>query len=296
MNKLSTLLLCAALFVTGFSQTTLAQTQPTPSMQEQYDKLHGIKPKTPTTDKSKEKTKTTTQKPEKTTAPSKPPKQAKTVEPAKPKPTKPIPAPAPAMASEGGFGVKIGLRGGVNYSSITSDAITASGITVDPLLGYHGGLVVELGGKTFSVQPEILYSQTAYKISASQAGSLLVGESRLNSVTVPLLFKVSLGNGPTKFFINAGGFGSYALSGKAKTTFSGITTTTDLKFDSGDQRLEYGAVGGAGVALGLGRAQLLIEGRYYYGLGSDGDVPAASKMFTRNIQGSVGLLIPLGGN
>lgn len=114
MNKLSTLLLCATLFVTGFSQTTLAQTQPTPSMQEQYDKLHGIKPKTPTTDKSKEKTKTTTQKPEKTTAPSKPPKQAKTVEPAKPKPTKPIPAPAPAMASEGGFGVKIGLRGGVN--------------------------------------------------------------------------------------------------------------------------------------------------------------------------------------
>lgn len=294
MNKLLTLLLCAALFITGL--TTLAQTQPTPTMQEQYDKLHGIKPKTPTTDKSKEKPKNTTQKPEKTTAPSKPPKQAKTVEPAKPKPTKPIPAPAPEVAREGGFGVKVGIRGGANYSSITSDAIKASGITVDPLLGYHGGLVVELGGERFSVQPEILYSQTAYKISASQAGSLLVGESRVNSVTVPLLFKVSLGNGPTKFFINAGGFGSYALSGKAKTTFSGITTTTDLKFDSGDQRLEYGAVGGAGVSLGLGRAQLLIEGRYYYGLGSDGDVPAGSKMFTRNIQGSVGLLIPLGGN
>ena len=294
MNKLLTLLLCAALFITGL--TTLAQTQPTPTMQEQYDKLHGIKPKTPTTDKSKEKPKTTTQKPEKTTAPSKPPKQAKTVEPAKPKPTKPIPAPAPATASEGGFGIKVGLRGGANYSSITSDAIKASGIAVDPLLGYHRGLVVELGGKTFSVQPEILYSQTAYKMGTPQAGNLLVGESRVNSVTVPLLFKVSLGNGPTKFFINAGGYGSYALSGKAKTTFSGITTTTDLKFDSGDQRLEYGAVGGAGVSLGLGRAQLLIEGRYYYGLGSDGDVPAGSKMFTRNIQGSVGLLIPLGGN
>lgn len=296
MNKLSALFLSLVFLGIGISRTVIAQTQPTPSMQEQYDKLHGIKPKSPTTDKSKEKTKTTTQKPEKTTTPSKPPKQAKTVEPAKPKPTKPAPIPAPEVAGEGGFGVKVGIRGGANYSSVTSDAIKTSGIIVDPALGYFGGLVVELGGERFSVQPEILYSQNSYKISASQSGSLLTGESRINSVTVPLLFKVSLGNGPTKFFINAGGFGSYALSGKVKTTFSGITTTTDLKFDSGDQRLEYGAVGGAGVALGLGRAQLLIEGRYYYGLGSNGDVPAANKMFTRNIQGSVGLLIPLGGN
>jgi len=289
MNKLSALFLLIVLFFAGHLQTAMGQT-PTPSMQEQYDKLHGIKPKTPTTDKSKEKSKTTTEKPTKATPAPKPPKQAKVIEPPKPKP-------APVYnESEGGFGIKVGVRGGVNYSTVTSDAIQSSGIAVDPVLGYHGGLVIELGGKRFSVQPEVLYSQTAYKISASQGGSLLVGESRVNSVTVPLLLKVKLGEGPVKFFVNAGGFGSYALSGKAKATFNGITTTTDLTFDSGDQRLEYGAVGGAGVSLGLGRAQLLIEGRYYYGLGSNGDIPAASKMFTRNIQGSVGILIPLGGN
>lgn len=271
MNKLLSVLFVSIFFLSiGTSRTVIAQTQPTPSMQEQYDKLHGIKPKTQTTNKSK----TTPQ---------------KSNQPAKP-------MPAPEVVSEGGVGIKVGIRGGVNYSSVTSDAIKTDGITIDHTLCYFGGLMVEIGGERFSVQPEVLYSQTGYKISASKSGSLLAGESRLNTVTVPLLFKVALGNGSTKFFINGGGYGSYALSGWAKQTFNGITNKTKLTFDAGDQRLEYGAVGGAGVSLALGIVKLLIEGRYYYGLGSDGNIAVANKLFTRNIQGSVGLLIPLGGN
>jgi hypothetical protein len=291
MNKSIAQILLGALLVVGVSHSSWSQatkpttptTQPTPSMQEQYDKLHGNTQKKTTTPPSKSKTTTkpqTTQKPAKTA----PAPKAQVAE-----------KPKASSGEEEGFKFKVGLRGGANYASVTSDQLKASGVNIDPILGYHGGLILSLGGKTFSVQPEILYSQLGFKLTAAQGGASLVGESKVNTITVPVLLKVALGSEKLKFFVNGGGYGSYALNGKAKTTFNGATTTSDIDYEKGDARIEYGAVGGAGVALGLGGAQLLIEGRYYYGLGNNGEADQGDKIFYRNIQASVGILIPLGG-
>ncbi len=289
-KSIAPLLLIALLFAgtthSSWSQTTkptTTTTQPTPSMQEQYDKLHGNTPKKTTTPPSKSKT---------TTKPQTTQKPAKTAPAPKPEVTATPKAPS---NDNGGFKFKVGLRGGANYASITSDQLKASGANIDPVLGYHGGLILSLGGKTFSVQPEILYSQLGFKLTAAQGGASLVGESKVNTITVPVLMKLSLGSEKLKFFVNGGGYGSYALNAKAKTTFNGSTTISDIDYEKGDARIEYGAVGGAGVALGLGRAQLLIEGLYYYGLGNNGDAAQTDKIFYRNIQGSIGILIPLGG-
>lgn len=278
-------LLAIGIANSGQSQTTKPTTsppQPTPSMQEQYDKLHGNTPKKTTTPSSKSKT----NKPQTTQ-----------------KPTKTAPAPKPEIATrpktpsnnESGLKFKIGLRGGANYTSVTSDQLNANGANTDPILGYHGGVIMSLGGNTFSVQPEILYSQLGFKLTAAQGVASLSGESKVNTLTVPVLMKVSLGSEKLKFFVNGGGYGSYALNGKAKTIFRESTTISDIEYEKGDARIEYGAVGGAGVALELGKAQLLIEGRYYYGLGDNGDAAQKDKLFYRNIQGSIGILIPLGG-
>lgn len=290
MNKLFALTLLAIALMTMPESSWAQTTQPTPSMQEQYDKLHGNTPKKTTTTTKPSKSKTTT-KPQTTQKPAK---------------VTPAPAPKPQVAEKpkvvfpsddkGGFKIKVGLRGGANYVNVASDQLSASNVNIDPILGYHGGLILNFGGKTFSVQPEILYSQIGFKVSATQVGSLLVSESKVNTIAVPVLLKLSFGGDKLKFFVNGGGYGSYALNGTQKSTFSGTTTSSPIEFEKGDARLEYGAVGGVGVALGLGRAQLLIEGRYYYGLGNNGDIPKENKVMSRNIQGSVGILIPLGGN
>ncbi|WP_428667864.1 porin family protein [Runella sp.] len=290
MNKLLTRIFCAAFLASAAvnhlqAQATPAkpaQSQPTQSMQEQYDKLHGNNKK-PAAQPSKTTTKPQTATPKPQTA------------------QKPAPAPsAPkAPAEEGGFKFKVGLRGGANYCNYSLPSSQAnSGGTLDPILGYHGGLILSFGGKAFSVQPEILYSQIGTKIKASQGGLTLTGETIINTITVPVLFKYSMGSESFKFFINAGGYGSYGLNGKAKATLNQQTTKSDLKYEKGDPRIEYGAVGGAGIALGLGSsgAQLLIEGRYYYGLGNDDkSLDNNEKAMVRNIQGSIGILIPIGG-
>ncbi|MEZ4904027.1 MAG: hypothetical protein R2822_20905 [Spirosomataceae bacterium] len=134
-KTITQIFVCLCLTYTGFGQST----QPTPSMQEQYDKLHGVKPKTPPTQ-------------------------------SKPKPAKEAPAPKPEVAKqpktpsndEGGFKFKIGVRGGANYTTFSTPSVTPNS-QIDPIIGYHGGLILSFRGEKFSVQPEVLYSQLGGK-------------------------------------------------------------------------------------------------------------------------------------
>jgi len=281
MNKSITQILLSALLVAGVNYSGRSQakpttpaTQPTPSMQEQYDKLHGTTPKKTTTQPSKSKT---------TTKPQTAPK------------SEVVKTPKATPKADDGFKFSVGLRGGANYCTFAAEE--TPGTEVKSVLGYHGGLILNLGTEKFSVQPEILYSQIGAKVDVVQTGVKLSGERKVNTITVPVLLKAGFGGENLKFFVNAGGYGSYALNGKAKATLNGQSSSGDIKYESGDSRIEYGAVGGAGISLGLGAAKLLLEGRYYYGLGNDDkDTPKADKALYRNIQASIGILIPLGGN
>ncbi|MCU0341300.1 MAG: PorT family protein [Spirosomaceae bacterium] len=277
MKKVLTLLAFSTLTVTLLH----AQAQPTPSMQEQYDKLHGNTPK---------KTTTPAKKPEKASTPSKTTTKPQTTQ--KPAPTK-TPAASPSSSGDGAL-FRVGVRGGVNYCNFTFP--NNNSISPESILGYHGGLIFNIGGERFSVQPEVLYSQIGVKSTVAAPGQNIESTLKVNTLTMPVLLKLALGGDAFKFFVNAGGYGSYALSGTTKLTSNGNTLNQKLEFRTNDGRIEYGAVGGAGISLGLGAAQLLVEGRYYYGLGNNGqDIPAATQSFVRNIQGSVGILIPLGG-
>jgi len=287
MNKCSAHALLCTFLVVILAQTSWGQTpkpaatpttQPTTSMQEQYDKLHGIKPKT------------TPQKPEKSK-----PKTAQ-------KPTKPVAAPNAEVAKqpkasindEGGFKFKVGLRGGANYATVTAPKALTSA-KYESILGYHGGLILSFGGKMFSVQPEILYSQSGSKVSGTLGSSAVTAETVINNITVPVLLKFAFGSSKFNFFVNGGGYGSYALNGNTKITSASGTLNNKVEFTDNKGRIEYGAVGGAGISLGLGAAQLLLEGRYYYGLGNNSGLDNNSNSFARNIQGSIGILFPLGG-
>ena len=207
-------------------------------------------------------------------------------------------------ASDGGGGMKfaVGLRGGLNLN-------TFSNLMLDPeatqqlKIGFHGGVIMELSGKTFAVQPEILFSQLGSKITfpastTGEAGSL---SSTINTITVPILLKGKFGGGNMKFFVNAGPYGSYAFNASAIGIEGGVTVI-DFKdkdlYNGSEGRIGYGVIGGAGVELGLGAAKLLIEGRYMMGLGDNAKKVAGStssdNSFPRSIMASVGILFPLG--
>ncbi len=208
--------------------------------------------------------------------------------------------------SGGGLNFSIGLRGGLNlntFSKLKSDLDPTD--KIQQLVGFHGGVMMELGGKMFSVQPEILFSQIGAKMThtadptdpTDENGSLQITG---NTVTVPILLKAKFGTSDNlKFFVNAGPYISYLLSSRALLV-SGSTTVFDetAKFTDNKGRIGYGAMAGGGVELGLGFGKLLIEARYALGLGDNEGTTAGmvkNDSFPRSIMGSVGILIPIGG-
>ena len=262
------------------------ETTVTPEMQEQYDKMNNTAKPATTNKTSKPASSTTISTPSRSsnsnsnsskseTYKSKPVEKA-----AKAKPEKE--ARRPSEDSK----FHIGFKGGVNLSTIAESGKFATD-GLDYQMGYHGGLVLNFGGKGVSFQPEILFSQIGTKIDAPG----LTGSVTINTVTVPLLLKFSLGSDAFRFFITAGGFGSYYLSG---SSLNPLTNKTEaITFATGDARIEYGATGGAGLQFGS-KTKFFVEGRYNYGLGDNGDkVAGVKESFSRTIMASVGVLIPL---
>ena len=236
------------------------------------------------------------------------PKAAKPAPSSKPKtsPTRPTDQPKPRQemsrateyersnssnSDESKF--RVGFRAGVNLANF-GEAGTFTFDATESLPAFHAGVIFNIGGKTFSVQPEILFSQLGVKAQGTFGGQSISSQSVINTVQVPVLLKLAFGGDKFRFFINGGGYGSYWLGGTSKVTLNGATTTGKVTFTDNDGRFEYGAVAGAGIQLGLGRAKLLIEGRYNYGLGNDAKkVAGAPEIYSRVVMGSVGLLIPL---
>lgn len=202
--------------------------------------------------------------------------------------------------------VSIGVRGGVNLASASQNSIdqvkmliqtTGNAVTLQPITGYHVGVVVRVGGPHFAVQPEVLYSQYGARISS---GSNLA-ELRSNVIEIPVLAKYTFGNRNARLFINAGPFIDYALNGKytvdAQVGTLPIAFIQDVTFDKTSDRLAYGVTGGAGLTWHIGPGNLLAEIRCSYSIQSK--VPPSvvvlggTELHARLGMVSVGYLIPL---
>jgi Outer membrane protein beta-barrel domain len=204
----------------------------------------------------------------------------------------------------------IGIRGGYNLSTIQDVLkLTVSGNTgsakATNLAGYMGGLVFNFGvSKSFSIQPEVLYAQQGAQIT--DGDNFIKGKT--NVVNVPLLFKLAVGSPQIKFFINAGPYIGYALNSTVDIKLNGTLTTQKLDFNneydiSGqkDNRIDFGAIGGAGLQFNLGGPLLTLEGRYQFGMadpilyknGKPAEVGSSGR--NRIMTGTLGVLFPFGG-
>jgi hypothetical protein len=136
--------------------------------------------------------------------------------------------------------VEYGIKGGVNFSTISDDA------AADTKTGFHlGGLAHIHLTRAFAVQPEIVYS--------TQGAEYNNGKLRLNYINVPVLGQYMFGNG---FRLQTGP----QVGILATSEFKSGHTETDVE---NYRRADFGWTFGAGY---LTRMGVGIDARYNLGL------------------------------
>lgn len=163
---------------------------------------------------------------------------------------------------------RIGVKGGLNYSSIVGDL--TDGLKFR--LSGHGGVFLEIDfSDKFKLQPELVYSSQGFQYSTDLAaiqtnGS--VGEEndfrtnvQLNFITIPILGKFALNDRIDLEFGPQFGFLLNQVT-KIKDLDQNINAERRSSI-SGDFQLDYGAAIGLGLRL---NDHFSISPRFYIGL------------------------------
>lgn len=194
----------------------------------------------------------------------------------------------------------VGIKGGVNSSTLTGNDTVR--FDKKQLPGFHIGLLANIGvSDVLSLQPEITYSRQGLAVIFKNDPNLDRGKAYINYINVTLLAKAMFGGESIRFFLNAGPYAGYIISGKNvfKYKFFGITVEDKYDFVSkgrGDdlKRLDLGATVGIGATFRAGPGDVVADLRYSLGLGSVSENPLFQKYANSVFSISLGYVIPLG--
>ncbi len=165
----------------------------------------------------------------------------------------------------------VGIKGGTTLSSV---AFTPT-VTQSLLLGYTGGVSVRyIEEKFFGLIAEVNYTQCGWK-ETFEDDPYKYSRS-LDYVTIPFLTHFFFGNRVVRGFINAGPQVGFLLNSSYKSNFD-INNLPEFSQKSKVKEIytmeiansfDYGITGGAGIEFRIKRKHgIVLEGRYYYGLG-----------------------------
>lgn len=163
------------------------------------------------------------------------------------------------------------------------------------------GLSFDMGiSNHFTIQPELLFSQSGGRNTYSAFGTTTETSHRISYLEIPVLAKLQLGGGSQEgvgFYVAAGPWAGFALNGKYKSvTTSGSTTlleiNRDYTFDEEDdtKRLNYGVLGAVGLRFGRTTADL----RYNYGINNLLDNDTDNNNDNKPILQTRGIVLSLG--
>ncbi|RMF02368.1 MAG: PorT family protein [Bacteroidetes bacterium] len=166
---------------------------------------------------------------------------------------------------------QISIKAGLNFANMVfeekdeniEDLVDDGG----PKLMAGVAFILPLGKQhLLALQPEVMYIR-----KGSQSMYTILNETYSNDLTydyidVPLLLRFSLGDSYGEglgIYLNAGVYGGYALGGRTTLETPLGTVKETLTFDAADdqRRIDFGFVGGAGLALG----NIFLEVRYLHG-------------------------------
>ncbi|MBB6003060.1 porin family protein [Arcicella rosea] len=155
--------------------------------------------------------------------------------------------------------ISFGIKGGVNFSQLKTDFESQSvganlKQSLDTKTGYVGGVYFRIG-KTFFVQPELIFSAKGGSLNLLKSGSSTDYETvkiDYTSLDVPLLIGYKLG--PLR--INAGPVASFKVSNSISDDLKNYSSNIGDSF----KNASYGYQAGAGIDLGSLSVDLRYEG------------------------------------
>lgn len=151
--------------------------------------------------------------------------------------------------------IAIGLKGGLNFASMTGSTSLSS--AYNNRTGYHYGAYVLFKFTKIGLQPEILFSKQGQKFTVNSQNY----ESNFDYISIPVILKLYLAGGLN---LQAGPQFSFLASAKGdviNTSTNGVSTGQDLKnfANSSDVSIALGA--GWDLPFGLN-----IAARYNIGI------------------------------
>ena len=157
---------------------------------------------------------------------------------------------ANTIFSQNGNSESFGIKGGLNYSTVTKGDFNEG---ADPRTSYYLGFYgeVPLIRKVLSLQPEILYSRQGFETNYSDLlGNNYKQEYRIDYINLPILAKVHIGK---IFSVEAGPQFGFKINEKIKSENSATFNNDVTSFDT--------ALAG-GVSFNID--DFLISARYTY--------------------------------
>lgn len=153
---------------------------------------------------------------------------------------------------------------GLNISTL-STKINDYKMSGKSILGYKFGAVLDIGiVKGFYIQPGLFYTMKGGEYDL--LGGQTTKKIKMNYLEVPLNFAYRFDfDGAGAVFAAVGPYLGIGMSGKIKTTTTGITADQDIKFGSGNdesKKLDYGLNFGVGYI-----SPINLYLRVQYGLG-----------------------------
>lgn len=141
-------------------------------------------------------------------------------------------------------------------------------------LGYQGGAYAEIGlGKTFAIQPEVLFSQTQTTSTTFNSSLAPNKDAKFNYLSIPILLKINLSK---LFSFHVGPEYSILVNHSNDLVQNGKDA-----FNNGN----FGMIGG--VQLNLG--SLKVYGRYNVGLSNINQLQNQEEWKTQQLQIGIGL-------
>jgi hypothetical protein len=121
------------------------------------------------------------------------------------------------------------VLGGVNFSNMTGKDYNGDKLTNKMLLGFHGGVNIQLPiAPEFYFQPGLLFSTKGTK---STSGTL-TSSIKVSYIELPLnlVYKGKLGDGYV--MVGFGPYVAYGIGGKVTTTGGSVAVKTDVAFQN----------------------------------------------------------------
>jgi len=160
--------------------------------------------------------------------------------------------------------------------------------------GLQAGLVSNIKiSELLSVQPELLYTVKGYKFESPDR----TVTGKYDYLDVPVLAKITIGEGPVQGFVTLGPTFSYWMGGENRFKSRNLEFTEDIEFEDDDDgvenRFEAGASLGLGVAFNTGAGAFNLDLRYGTGFTSVYESDDDSKLRNENFGISLAYLFSL---